>query len=351
MSDDSEQLVSFIRVAKEHAVGDDFVVTLLKQNGWSERRIFGAFSSYYTEVLGMPLPSRSGRVENARDAFLYLLAFIALGFWTVALGSLFYVLIDRWFPDSASIGLYSSYSRDELATQLATMIVAFPLFLIVSRFIAGEVRRRPDLLDSGVRKWLTYIALVVAAIVLLGDGIWFLDAFLRGELSARFLLKSLVLLAIAGGIFTYYLATMRSDAVDSTQRDRIFAALAVASVILGAALGFFDFGSPAQARLRALDQRRVEDLTAITGAIHQRWSLKKAGFVLPPVLDDSLAGYGRSTTDPGTGVRYSYTPRGVTAYALCATFGLASDSDAPAKWRHTAGWQCFALDAQTDTGY
>lgn len=72
--------------------------------------------------------------------------------------------------------------------------------------------QRPDLYDSGVRKWLTYIALVFAAIIVLADGIWFLEALLRGQLTLRFMLDSLVLLVIGGGVFTYYLATIDGPA-------------------------------------------------------------------------------------------------------------------------------------------
>jgi hypothetical protein len=59
------------------------------------------------------------------------------------------------------------------------------------------LRRRPEAAESGVRAWITYVALVIAAIVVLLDGIWFLEALLRGEITVRFLLDSLVLLALA----------------------------------------------------------------------------------------------------------------------------------------------------------
>jgi hypothetical protein len=57
---------------------------------------------------------------------------------------------------------------DRIAWQLATVIVAFPIFAIINGLIERSLRRRPDLLDSPVRSWLTYIALVGAALVVLG---------------------------------------------------------------------------------------------------------------------------------------------------------------------------------------
>jgi hypothetical protein len=205
-------LDQFVRAAKAKGVADDALVALLRQNGWSERRIYRSLSGYYADALGMVPPSRSGRTANARDAFFYLLNFITLGFWIVALGQLFYVLIERRFPDAVSRnvgGVYSGTLLAEIAWQLATIIVAYPCFVIVGRLIARENVRRPDALESGVRAWITYIALVIAAIIVLMDGIWFLNALLRGELTVKFVLDSLVLLVLGGGVFTYYLNGLR----------------------------------------------------------------------------------------------------------------------------------------------
>jgi hypothetical protein len=211
-----DDLDRFIRTAKASAVPDGALVALLRQNGWSERRIYRGLGAYYGEALGMAPPSRSGRAEYARDAFYYLLNFITLGFWTIALGQLFYTLIDRRFPNPvrAQYGAYSGALLSEVAWQLATIIVAYPCFVLVGRLIARENARRPDALESGVRAWITYLALVIAAIVVLMDAIWFLNALLRGELTMKFVLDSLVLLVLGGGVFAYYLNGLRPPAAE-----------------------------------------------------------------------------------------------------------------------------------------
>lgn len=217
----NDGLDDFLSSAKNHGVPDDSIVMLLRQNGWPERRIYHAFSAYYAGVLGTPLPKRTGRSEHARDAFYYLLNFLLLGFWTIALGQLFYIMIDQWFPDPVThfYGQFGSL-MDKTAWQVATLIMTFPAFLLVHRLIADQLRSRPDLYESGVRKWLTYIALVIAALVVLCDGIWFLQTFLRGELTMRFILHSLLLFVIGGGVFSYYLVTInppRSERCDSSE--------------------------------------------------------------------------------------------------------------------------------------
>jgi hypothetical protein len=207
----ADPLGGFIQTAKERGLPDDALVPLLKQNGWSERRVYRSLSSYYAAALGVAPPSRGGRGVDARDAFLYLLNFITLGFWVVALGELFTILIDRRFPDPATAN-YGPDLLHQIAWQLATIIVAFPCFVIIVRLIAGEIARRPEAADSGIRAWLTYIALVVAAVSVLTDAIWVLDAFLTGALTIRFVLDSVVVIGLGSGVFTYYLATLRQPA-------------------------------------------------------------------------------------------------------------------------------------------
>jgi hypothetical protein len=206
----ADPLGSFIGTAKERGVPDDALVPLLKQNGWSERRVYRSLSAYYAAVLGVAPPARGGRGVDARDAFLYLLNFITLGFWVVALGELFTILIDHWFPDPAAPDYGSLLSQ--VAWPLAAVIVAFPCFALVGRLIAGEIARRPEAADSGIRAWLTYLALVVAAVCVLTDAIWVLDAFLTGALTIRFVLDSVVVIGLGGGVFAYYLASLRQPA-------------------------------------------------------------------------------------------------------------------------------------------
>lgn len=209
----SDDLAAFIQTAKQGGVADDSIVGMLRHNGWPERRIYRALATYYGGALQTHVPARAQSGENARDAFLYLLNFITLGFWTVALGQIFYAVIAHRFPDLANpyagdIGPL----RDSISGQLATVIVAFPLFLFVHALIARELRKRRDLYYSGVRRWLTYLALVLAALTVLADAIWFVTSLLRGELTVRFVLDSLVLLVLGGGVFAYYLLTINPPA-------------------------------------------------------------------------------------------------------------------------------------------
>ncbi|HLY02414.1 MAG TPA: DUF5671 domain-containing protein [Candidatus Cybelea sp.] len=205
MADD--ELAAFLRAAKERGIPDESLVGMLRYNGWPERRIYRALSEQYAGVVGMPVPRRAQSAGNARDAFLYLLNFITLGFWTVALWQIWDHLINRWFPDALS-RVSESYLRDDIAWQIALILVSFPLFVVVHSLIQRELARRPELYYSAVRRWLTYIALVLTAIPIVVDATYTVQQLIVGQLTIHFFLDALGLLIIGGGIFAYYLLTI-----------------------------------------------------------------------------------------------------------------------------------------------
>ena len=47
MPADNQPLVEFIEVLKAQGASDEFLVALLRQNGWTEKRIYQAFSAWY----------------------------------------------------------------------------------------------------------------------------------------------------------------------------------------------------------------------------------------------------------------------------------------------------------------
>lgn len=345
VSSEGEKLVQFIEAAKARGAGDQFLVSLLRQQGWPERRIFAAFSAFYQRATGMAVPSRASRAEAARDAFLYVLAFVTLGICAVALVWLAYALIDRAVPSPLDAAYYNGYSfRQSVAGQLASLIVAFPIFILVSQAILRETRQRPESLDSGVRKWLTYIALAIASVCLLGDGVWFLQQFLLGDLTLRFAAKALVLFAVAGAILWYYLGSVRQGG-GSPARDRLFGWIAAATVALAVALGFTGVGTPAWERSVQLDQTRVSNLRSVASAVEDAYSkTKRLPAAIPHVAGDSAR-------DPVTREIYAYEPARGSQYTLCATFQTVDNGEPGSEfWKHPAGRQCFALDATQPPG-
>jgi hypothetical protein len=62
-----------------------------------------------------------------------------------------------------------------------------------------------------MRKWLTYLTLLVAASAIVGDGVTLVYNLLSGELTTRFILKVVVVAIIAAAVFGYYTWSNRRD--------------------------------------------------------------------------------------------------------------------------------------------
>jgi hypothetical protein len=215
----NKTLQEFLDAAKRQGASDESLATLLRGTGWPEEDVYRALAEHFENRSGVHVPEykRSG---SAKDAFLYLLSFSMLATWTIGLGSVVFTLIDMWIKDPLSpANNYYAGGYYQMADSLACMIVAFPLYLLTMRAILREVGLHSEKLESPVRKWLTYIALLVAAGVVVGDLISFLTYFLRGELTARFVLKVSVVLLISGGVFWYYLGSLQKGASAAKSKD------------------------------------------------------------------------------------------------------------------------------------
>jgi hypothetical protein len=129
-----------------------------------------------------------------------------------------FTLIEKWLKDPLAPADYS-YAGAEMAGSLACVIVAFPVYLVVMHYILRELERHPAKLESPVRKWLTYLALLITAGVVVGDLITFLTYMLRGAITARFVAQASVVLVLAGGVFWYYSGSLQRGAPGAMSGD------------------------------------------------------------------------------------------------------------------------------------
>ena len=266
-------------------------------------------------------------------------------------GSVVFDFINRAFPDPAQ-WVNIEYSRQSIRWSLASLIVAFPVFLYLSVVDGRSIRRDPSKRRSDVRRWLTYLTLFVAASVLIGDFITLVYNLLGGELTTRFMLKVLTIAVIAGTIFFYYLADLRLEdtkpIVERTASGRLIGAVSLAAVTAVVITGLVVLGAPSSERIRRLDARRIDDLQRLSRGTEIFWGRHKR---LPSSIAglESEGGLAVSGRDP-SGEPYGYRVTGDRTYELCATF--TTDSAAaqnPAHldfWSHRAGRQCFQLEVK-----
>jgi hypothetical protein len=269
-----------------------------------------------------------------------------LATWTIGFGCLAFALIDRWLADPLFSGYRQVFDTYTITTSLAALIVAFPLYLLISRAVLREAAAHPEKLDSAIRKWLTYMALVIAAAVFMGDLIGALAYLLRGELTSRFLSKSLVVLALSGGVFYYYFGGLRrTDATPlKLGRDKLMAGVCSVVVAVMVVFGFSQLGSPRVQREFRADTQRVRQLYQLSMAIRNYWTLHASQ--LPSGIDRFS---GTAYVDPITQVPYEYHAKQGSQYDLCAVFTRSSDrqesASGPNPWIHPVGRHCFPLDA------
>ena len=208
----SDELGSFVKEALARGASREQVEDVLLRAGWTVQQVRAALAGYAAVDFVIPVP-RPRPYLSARDAFMYLVLFSTLYVSAYHLGSLVFTFIERAFPDAAATAneYVVDYTRQRMRWSLASLIVAFPVFVAVSRSLDREIGRDPTKRSSMVRRWLTYLTLFLAAIALVADVISLVYYFLGGELTTRFLLKVATVAAIAGASFWYYLSDLRPE--------------------------------------------------------------------------------------------------------------------------------------------
>lgn len=294
-----------------------------------------------------------------KNIFLHLFAFVALYISAVSFGSLLFDYINRWFPDRlAPYYFYEGFSSS-LRWAIASLVIVYPLYLVVVWHMKREFTRWPELEASRIRKWLTYFTLFAAAVAIITDLVTLLYNFLGGELSIRFVLKVLAVLFIASVVFAYYLFDARGKAMP---RVRLFAIGVSALVALAVLYGFYLAGSPQTQRMRKFDEQRTQHLQTMYYQVRNFWETRNG---LPATLDDlkKLDPFAEIPRDPESDAPYEYRITGENTYELCATFSLSNAADAkkggvPAPVRepfgqfdgldrllnHSAGRNCFPIE-------
>lgn len=206
MNSSSDDLVPFVRESLVRDVPRERIHAVLLQAGWPEEKVDRALRSFAEVDFPLPVP-RPQPYLSARETFLYLVLFTSLFLSAYHLGSILFELINQAFPDPAA----ADFSARSLRWSISNLVVAFPLFLYLTARTQREVRQDPVKRSSRVRKWLTYLTLFVAAGCVIGDLVALVFHFLDGELTVRFLLKVLVVGAIAGTVFAWYLRDLREE--------------------------------------------------------------------------------------------------------------------------------------------
>lgn len=266
---------------------------------------------------------------SPKDFFLHLGVVVALYVSAISLLNLLFQTINYAFPDALA-GYGDPYSYG-IRLAVATLIIIFPLYLLLSWFLAKGYETEPSKRELPIRKWLLYLTLFVAGIAVIVDLVVLVQTFLSGEITSRFALKVLSVIVVAGGIFGYYLYDLRREngVLGERGRGKMFAWIAGFVVLTSLVGGFAIMGSPMTARAKRFDDRKVSDLQSIQWQIVNFWQQKGSFPKAMTDLEDSISGY-RVPRDPEE-LPYEYMvgedtlSKGVgTSFKLCATFNRST---------------------------
>lgn len=310
-----------------------------------------------------PLQTKSSAGGSARYFFFFFLLFALLYVIAINFGGVIFSIINKLVPQ---VGMYTygtSFSSASLRFNIASLIVASPIFLWLSIKINREAHTDATIRHSAIRRWLTYITLIITALIVIGDLIALLNNLLSGEIATRFILKALTVLIIAGGIFYYYLEDIKALRKESDAGTKYLNPLSkiygmAVPVLLAVAIvvGFLNIESPTTARARSNDDLRLMHLQNIEGSIYEYARVNKK---LPTTLSEVQIRQDL-LNDPITGQPYEYQATSELNYELCATFETSnkeagrgadpySDPFGPYSWLHDTGRACFTKAIDTAT--
>jgi len=293
------------------------------------------------------------RNDSAKYAFLYLLSLVALIFMSISVGIIIFQIINKQIVDIIN-DYASSYNDEATKFAISAIIVSAPIYYFTSRQIFKNLMAGKLDKDSGVRKWLTYFILLVSVVVMIGFLIATISSFLNGDLTTKFILKTLTALLISGTVFSFYLYDIRREEV-TDKPDRtisLYAWISMAVVLVVFIFSWFIVDSPAQTRSRKIDNEVINDLYEINSAVVNYYSLNEE---MPTDLNALLnndSGYRLSEQalkQPSGDNYYQYEVTADNEYKICADFLTSNLDDSQDRYyyygtdyKHDKGHQCFS---------
>jgi len=358
----SSQILRFVEASLIQGLSKKKIGQALKSGGWSDQEIQSALQSFSDTEFPVPVPQKKAS-SSPREAFFHLILFTSLYIWAYCFGALLFQFINTAFPlPSESPNDFFGIIRWSTASILA----AFPVFLLVQQIIRKDLDKDPGLGISPVRRWLTYLTLFVAVVFLMTDLIALVLKLLEGDLTSRFILKVVIAGTIAGGIVFHYLRELRSgesegDFTNPFLPPAHFKTLLIGLIGISVAGAFYVTGGPVMARYLAQDQQRVKDLRQIYSKVNHFYENEGR---LPNDLDEANKNpytFIQNKKDPISGKPYGYTVVDTSTFRLSSDFHLPSPrretkQGGPSSygagddgfWTHSSGNDSFTLKLKSN---
>lgn len=292
-----------------------------------------------------------------KDFFLWAGAMVAFYWSVIAFIALMFDYINYAFPNPLAYYPADPY-QSGISYEMASIIVLFPLFIVLMRFIHNDIQKDASRGQVWVRRWAIFLTLFIAGFTMAGDLVWLLTSFLNGtDITFAFLIKAVLVFLVAAAVFMHFIADYWGYWAQYPDRAHYVGYAAVALALAVVVAGFFIVGTPMQAKLYRFDAQKISDLQTIQSQVVYYYQQKQK---LPDnlaQLNDSISGF-NVPLDPQSQQAYTYQGVAAHSFQLCATFNAESrvtdryamtvpvgpygpTKDLNGNWQHAGGNQCF----------
>ncbi len=293
--------------------------------------------NYNNVPIPQPFPVTIERPKLSNQEFFLWFGIIITLYSTVsAFLNMIFRVLNKALPDALDgISYYSSYNSSSngltsLSTPLSIIIISFPIFILLTYYTNKQLKKNPERASLRFRKFVIYLTIFLACIMVVTDLIVLLQYFLRGEITTRFIVKVLCILLVSGVVGGYYVTDLRRNVAEKSNTIKIFAVASFLIVISAIVCTFFVFGSPQNTRKLQFDEQRVTILDNMNRDVLDYWQTH--GFIPKNINDLITANQYYSQTnrylDPditsNNKIEYIYLVD--TSYKICATFSTDNTS-------------------------
>lgn len=293
---------------------------------------------------------------TASDFFLQIGFIAAFYTFIITFITFLFSLVNTFFPDR-QYNYYDPYGS-QMRFSVSMLIVATPLFLYLLKRIYARIQAEPLRNELWVRRWGLYLTLFLAVLALAIDLVYLINTFLGGEITTRFTLKALIIIAATVKIWLFTRAELNNAIATRPKLRRYLGYATITTTIVAIVAGFFFIGSPSLLRDIRDDNQRENDLNNIQSQVLSYYQSKNA--TLPATLDLINVGnpYAMEIPkDPATQAAYQYRVLEsklvgkvkFPAFELCAVF--AQDGDVDERVQGTGGGMSVSRPSGYDTSY
>lgn len=241
---------------------------------------------------------------KALDVFVYLGIGITLVTSVYNLLQIVFTAIDRKFADVLSPSYVDMYNSD-VRLSVALLVVMYPLYLLLSWYVAKDISKFLYKRDLTIRKVMIYTMLFVTILSLVGTLVSIIYTYLGGELTVRFAYKAASVFLVSLSVFGYYFYSARRDYSKKSPVPAIATIVATVVVLASLVWSISIVGTPSEMRAKRIDSNRLSDISSIQQEVFNHFqSTDKLPLTLGE-LNDAFQGYA-VPVDPVTNEGYVY---------------------------------------------